>query len=122
MTFTMLLCCMYINARQTLDIWYTIKKLRTISTCHQLHLLASPRLIQQLEHHPIVTEITPYETFDEIHQVVIDNISDNMSSLVQSSKYGDINTTDTETNGFYVIMFTSEAYEFQDSTTIDGKL
>ena len=49
-------------------------------------------------------------TFDEIHQVVIDGISDNMASLVESENYGAINTTDTTTNGFYVIIFTSGAY------------
>ena len=53
---------------------------------------------------------TPYDAFDKIHQVVIDGISDNMASLIESVKYGEINTTDTKTNGFYVIMFTSEAY------------
>ena len=50
---------------------------------------------------------TPYDTFDEMRQVFIDAISDNMASLVESGKYGSINTTDTTTNGFYVIMFTS---------------
>ena len=49
---------------------------------------------------------TPYNAFDEIHQVVLDGISDNMASLVESGKYGAINKTDTTTNGFYVIMFT----------------
>ena len=53
---------------------------------------------------------TSSETFDEIHQVVLDGISDIMASLVESGKYGAINTTDTSTNGFYVIMFTSGAY------------
>ena len=65
---------------------------------------------------------TPSETFDEIHQVVIDGISDNMAFLVESGKYGAINTTYTKTNGFYVIMFTSESYTLQDNTTIDGKI
>ena len=50
---------------------------------------------------------TPSDTFDEIHQVVLDGISDNMASLVESGKYVAINTTDTATNGFDVIMFTS---------------
>ena len=45
-----------------------------------------------------------------------------MSSLVESSKYGSINTIDTSTNGFYVIMFTSGAYTLQENTTIDGKI
>ena len=41
---------------------------------------------------------TSSETFDEIHQVFLDSISDNMASLVESGKYGAINTTDTSTN------------------------
>ena len=45
-----------------------------------------------------------------------------MSSLVESLKYGAISKTDTATNYFYVIMFTSEAYKLQDNTTIDGKI
>ena len=45
-----------------------------------------------------------------------------MASLVESVKYGDINTTDKATNGFYFIMFTSEAYTLQDNTTIDGQM
>ena len=44
------------------------------------------------------------------------------ASLVESRKYGEINTTDKATNGFYVIMFTSEAHTLQDKTTIDGKI
>ena len=38
---------------------------------------------------------TSSETFDAIHQVVLDGISENMASLVKSGKYGAINTTDT---------------------------
>ena len=45
-----------------------------------------------------------------------------MASLVESGKYGSINTTDTTTNGFYVIMFTSEAYTLQDNTKIYGQI
>ena len=46
---------------------------------------------------------TSSDTFDEIHQVFLDGISDNVASLVESGKYGAINTTDTSTNEFYVI-------------------
>ena len=49
---------------------------------------------------------TPSDAFDEIHQVNIYGISNNMASLVESGNHGDINTTDTATNEFYVIMFT----------------
>ena len=45
-----------------------------------------------------------------------------MASLVESGEYGAINTTDTTTNEFYVIIFTSEAYTLQDNTTIDGQI
>ena len=45
-----------------------------------------------------------------------------MPSLVESSKHGAINTTDTSTNGFYVIVFTSGAYTLQENTTIDGQI
>ena len=64
---------------------------------------------------------TPSDAFDEIHQVFCDIIRDNMDSLVESGKCGAINTTDTKTNGFYVIIFTSEAYTLKDNTTIDGQ-
>ena len=45
-----------------------------------------------------------------------------MAALVELGKYGAINTTDTEINGFYVIIFTSEANKFQDTTTIYGQI
>ena len=45
-----------------------------------------------------------------------------MASLIESEKHGAINTTDTSTKGFYVIMFTPEAYTLQDNTIIDGKI
>ena len=38
---------------------------------------------------------TPYDSFDEIHQVFLGGISENMASLVESVKYGFFNTTDT---------------------------
>ena len=65
---------------------------------------------------------TPSDAFNEIHQVDIYGMSDNMASLVKSGKYGSINTTDTTTNGFYVIIFTSDAYTLRDNTTIDGQI
>ena len=70
----------------------------------------------------LLSKSTSSDTFDEIHQVVIDRISDTMASLVESGKRGDIITTNTYTNGFYVIIFTSGAYTLQENTTIDGKI
>ena len=68
------------------------------------------------------SKLTSTETFDEIHQVVLDGISDIMTSLVKSVIYRDINKTDTSTNGFYVIMFSSGAYTLQENTTIYGQI
>ena len=45
-----------------------------------------------------------------------------MDLLVDSGKYGAINTTDTTTNLFYVIMFASEAYTLQYNKTIHGQI
>ena len=42
-----------------------------------------------------------------------------MAALVQSGKYGVINTSDTTTNVFYVNKFISEAYTLQNNTQID---
>ena len=45
-----------------------------------------------------------------------------MALLVESEKYGALNTTDKTTNGFCVIMFTSEAFTLFDNTIIDGNI
>ena len=45
-----------------------------------------------------------------------------MASLVQSGKYGVINTADTITNGFYVIKIILEAYTLKNNTKIDGQI
>ena len=45
-----------------------------------------------------------------------------MTGLVQSSKYGAMNTTDSTTMGYYVINFASEAYTLQEDTKCDEKI
>ena len=45
-----------------------------------------------------------------------------MALLVESRKLRAINKTYKTTNGFYIIMFTSEAYTLQYNTTIDGQI
>ena len=45
-----------------------------------------------------------------------------MDLLVQYGKCGAINTYDTTTNEYYVIMFISEAYTFQNNTIIDEQI
>ena len=67
----------------------------------------------------LLQKSTPFQEFEEKHKVVIDGISDNMASLVQSGTYSDINTSGTSTNGYSVLKFISEAYRLQNNTTID---
>ena len=45
------------------------------------------------------------ESFEEIHHIFLDGISDNMASLVQALNYGYINTTKTTAMGYYEINF-----------------
>ena len=119
---TMCLCCMYTHTRQTLDIWYTIKKkelCQNVTNCTYWLVLGSFKnwKIIELSH-----KSTPFDALDEINQVFLDCISDNMASLFQSGKYGAINTTDTKTNIFNFIIFPSEAYTLQNNTTIDRQI
>ena len=65
--------------------------------------------------------LTIFVAFEEIHQVIIDGISDNMASLVLSGKYCAIKPSDKTTNGYYVIKFISESYTLQNNTKIYGK-
>ena len=50
---------------------------------------------------------TSSEEIDKNNQVVLDDICYNMASLVQTSQYGAINTTDTATMRYYVNKFMS---------------
>ena len=45
----------------------------------------------------------PSEAFDQIHQVVLDRLSENVASLYQFGMYGAIKTDETTKNEFYVI-------------------
>ena len=58
-------------------------------------------------------KFTTSEAFEEIHQVFLHGISENMASLVQSGKYGAMNTTCPKTIYYYVLKFVSEAYTLQ---------
>ena len=67
-----------------------------------MQLLDSIRVLPQLNIIQLSQKSTPSDAFDEIQQVVLDGIRDNVDSLVESGKYGSINTTYTTTNGFYL--------------------
>ena len=60
--------------------------------------------------------------FEEIHQVILDGISDNMALLFRSGNYGSMKTTYTSTMGYYVINFVLDTYTLQYDTTNDVKI
>ena len=62
---------------------------------------------------------TTYEYFDGVHKVVLDGISENMSSLVHNRKYGAVNTVDPTTTGYYVVKLISEPYTLQEGETVN---
>ena len=103
----MCLSWMYINGRKTLDYGITSKKqarYQPVTNCTYWPVLGSYKNWNIIE---LTPTSTPFEVFDEIHQVVLDVRSDNISSLVQSDMYCVINTDDTTQNGCYVIKFIS---------------
>ena len=52
-----------------------------------------------------------------MHQVVLERISDNIASLVQTGGYGIINKIDETTLGYYVLKYFSESYTLQNEKT-----
>ena len=118
----MYLCCMYINDLTNLGFMvYTQKKWRyqPVADCTYWTFLGPYDNWNIIE---LTPKSTSFEAFDEIHQVVHDEISDNMASLFQSGMYGAINTDETTKNGFYVIQFISEVYALQKNTIIGGQV
>ena len=90
-----------------------------VTNCTYWPVLGSYKICNIVE---LTPKSTPFEAFDEINKVVLDKISENMASLVQSGMYGAINTDNTTENRFYVIKFLSEAYTLHYNTTIDVKV
>ena len=50
-------------------------------------------LFQQLQHYKISNKTTTNKDIYEVHKVVLDGISENISEIVQNGTYGAINTT-----------------------------
>ena len=63
---------------------------------------------------------TSSEDLDKFHQVIIDDINNNIPVWVKNGQYGAIDTTDTTTMVYYVIKLLSDAYKLQEYTTCDG--
>ena len=70
----------------------------------------------------LTQKATTIDSFEYIRQFSIDGISDNMYLLVQSGKYGVINTTETTKMEYCVIKFVSDVYTLQDDTICDGQI
>ena len=62
------------------------------------------------------------QEYDKIHKILLDGISDNMTSLAMTDKYGANTTTDTTTMGFYAVKYMSYAFTLQQDITTNGQL
>ena len=60
--------------------------------------------------------------FDEVNQVVLDETSTNMESLVQTGKDANTNDTYPTTIGYYVEKYVSDTFTIQEYITRDGKV
>ena len=89
-----------------------------IKYCTWWHVLGSFDNCNTLQ---LSRKATYCEEIDRINQVILDGISDNMAALVQTGKYGAINTRDKTTMGYYVIKFMPESYTLQEDTKWDVK-
>ena len=75
-----------------------------------------------------VNSSTPEEELVNIHIIVMDSVTLNISAIVYKYIYGAINIDDPKVEGLYVLQFTSMAYTLQDSiyvkfdTIPEGKL
>ena len=56
-----------------------------------------------------------------MHKVLVDGISDNMSTLVQYGEYDATNTADPTTMGYYVVKLLSKPYMLQDKKQLTRK-
>ena len=90
----------FINDLSTLDFWYTLKNKHSTNLSH---IVLNG---QFWAHIKILIAFTCHQNQHLLGILLdtsgfLDKISDNMESLVQSGKYGAINTSDTTTNGFF---------------------
>ena len=66
--------------------------------------------------------MTSSQDFDLVHKLVLDGISNKLSSLYNFGKYGAINTADPKQMGYDVIMYPYETYTLQEDQTTYGKV
>ena len=108
--------CMFINVRHALLPCYCTITAAALPTSNRLKIMTSVRLFNNWNIITFSNKNTTSEEFEEIHQVVLDDISDNMALLVQYGMCGATNTTNPTTLGYYVVNYTSEAYKLQEET------
>ena len=65
---------------------------------------------------------TTYEDFDEVHKVVLDGISENMSSLDHNVKYIAVDTVDTTFPSYSVARLIPELYTLQVNKIVNKQV
>ena len=69
-----------------------------------------------------INKTTPNEEFYEMRKVILDSISENISSIAQLGKHGAINEADTTKMGYYVIKCLYKPYTLKKDQTTDGQV
>ena len=72
-----------------------------------MHILDCVDPIRQLEMINFTNRTTYIEDFDDIHRVILNFISENISFIVKAGKYGAMSTTYKIIMGYYVLNFLS---------------
>eukprot|EP00957_Ditylum_brightwellii_P002029 156295-Ditylum_brightwellii.AAC.1 len=58
----------------------------------------------------------------EIQESLIQGIADNMGAMVNDNNFGAVDTSDPNTEGFYIVKFTSLYYTLQENIEVDNDL
>ena len=67
-------------------------------------------------------EDTDLDELNIIHQDILNSLAHNLASTITENSYGSVNTDDPQTEGFYIVMFTSEPYSLQEEINVHGDI
>ena len=67
-----------------------------------------------------VNKRTPDDEFDNVHRLVMSDLTKDMSSKIIVGNVGAVAINDTNIEGYYLVQFDSIPYPLQEDTTLDG--
>ena len=66
---------------------------------------------------PFQNKSTSEETFEEVHKIVLNGMTESKAELIFADGYGAVAADDVKTAGYYIVRFTSPAYTLQEAHT-----